>query len=287
MIAIETARERTEKMKRLRLRVGNLSDYTSIYKYVSLNGRKSWKLFEKMCSQCQLIGATLNSLNDPLEGGARIFDDLTDQKIAESCVYFSKSETEANAQSDPNFCGFDEVPRLVEEKFQSTLESARILSFCNRADSHLLWSHYANAHRGACIHFNVSGFSHPDLIIGRVAYSDHRPVLPKSLMARLAVVDARRHHPEDRLLLRKELYETLFFTKPIDWSYEQEVRIIYLSTDMTNVPFNPASLFEIIVGARADRETEERIRELAEQSIPETRVRRAVINEDTFGVGLK
>jgi len=34
---------------------------------------------------------------------------------------------------------------------QNLLENARILSFCGRSDSPLLWSHYANAHRGACI----------------------------------------------------------------------------------------------------------------------------------------
>lgn len=286
MVAVKTDRNFAEERRELRLRIGSLNEFASIFKYVSLDGKRSWNYFEQMCSQYQLIGSTLNSLNDPLEGKARIFDDLVGEKIAECCWYYDNSGTLKNVQSDKRFPDFDKVPSLVDQNLENILSSARILSFCRRVDSHLLWSHYANSHEGACIHFNISAFSDPKMIAGGVTYSDYRPTLPKSLLARIALANEGDQHVEDRRRYLREIYESLFFTKPSDWSYEQEVRIIYLTSDMTNISFNPAGLFEIVLGARASEDTEARVRAMSERYLPGTPVRRAFLSKDTFSVGI-
>jgi hypothetical protein len=55
----------------------------------------------------------------------------------------------------------------------------RIAAFCERSDSGLLWSHYANSYQGACLHFLAKGFRWRQYYsIGYVSYSKYRPTYP-------------------------------------------------------------------------------------------------------------
>ncbi|MBZ5530145.1 MAG: DUF2971 domain-containing protein [Acidobacteriia bacterium] len=74
-----------------------------------------------------------------------------------------------------------------------------VLCFCRSWHSTLLWSHYADKHRGMALGFDVR-----DDLIRQMDYVKHRPMFTK-------VSDA--------------MAEKLLFTKFADWQYEQEWRI--------------------------------------------------------------
>lgn len=270
-----------------RIKFGEIGEHESVFKYVSLDGKQSWNYFERMLSENVLIGATLASLNDPLEGSPKIINDLSQEVYEECCLYFDKDGIRRDERRYSDSLPYDELEGHVQERLTKTKDTARIISFARRADSHLLWSHYAKSHFGACLHFNLAGFDDPKLVVGAVSYTQNRPVVPLSLLARLALPPEKDHHVEDRKILRQELYRGLFFKKPLDWAYEEEVRIIYSTINMTNVAFKNAYLYEIILGAKADTETELRIRELVANYAPRIEIRRARLTRDTFGVEIE
>jgi len=285
VISVGEAREKYIREANSKLDLGNVSNHASIYKYVSLDGVRSWNYFEKMFAESKLVGATLNSLNDPFEGKPRLFDDLSDEKISESCKYFDKNGEEVDVLSDYN--DLAEIRSKTQTALSRLFSNVRILSFCRRSDSHLLWSHYANSHKGACIHFSAGGFTHKRLTKGSVSYNSYRPVVPLSLATRIAVARTGNQHPADRLALRRELYHAAFFVKPLDWSYEDEVRILYSKGWASNAPFEKASIYEVIVGARTEDDDVERIRTLVNRFSPRTKIRRATISKDTFSVSIE
>jgi hypothetical protein len=86
-----------------------------------------------------------------------------------------------------------------------------ILSLSARADHHLLWSHYADSHRGVAVVFNGS---HP-------FFSDVRKVdyvVKKSPLSFHDLLES-----EDK---GKAIALEMIFAKHEDWSYEQEYRMV-------------------------------------------------------------
>jgi len=72
-------------------------------------------------------------------------------------------------------------------------------------NSILMWSHYANKHKGICIRFSIDQDSEIAMYIAEVKYSADFP----------------------QLYINEEEYFDLFFkVKYIEWQYEKEIRII-------------------------------------------------------------
>jgi hypothetical protein len=88
----------------------------------------------------------------------------------------------------------------------STLQG--VICFSRTWHNPLLWSHYADKHRGICFGFDV-----PNKHIAEVTYS------PKRLLD-----DAQ--HLFGRYPDSPQIYSRLLTTKFIDWKYEDEVRVV-------------------------------------------------------------
>jgi hypothetical protein len=123
------------------------------------------------------------------------------------------------------------------------------LSACN--DSILMWSHYADKHRGFCIGFkNNLGFSNDRL--NKVVYSlSRKNDLFYQGVSRLCLSEAEK---------QKKLLDDFVFTKFDGWSYEQEWRITGHKSAFVTYPED--SIDRIIFGVSASMETKNKIREL-------------------------
>ncbi len=78
-----------------------------------------------------------------------------------------------------------------------------VLCFCKRWINPLLWSHYADKHRGMCLAFDVD-----DNSVQPVHYVKDRPSISYPFSGEL-----------------KPISDQLLSTKYIDWQYEEELRI--------------------------------------------------------------
>jgi hypothetical protein len=153
---------------------------------------------------------------------------------------------------------------LLERK----LAHVGIISLSARCDSLLMWSHYADSHRGFCLGFDR------EAIVSRavcrpVSYCADLPctVLHDINVTRVFSLDHRRnkHGPliaavpiDDPALLN------VIYSKSQDWAYEQEWRILLLSGG--NEIAYPTELREVVFGLRCSRQTRRAIVKVVQQS---------------------
>ncbi|MDJ0825234.1 MAG: DUF2971 domain-containing protein [Rhodobacter sp.] len=260
----------------------------SMFKYVSLNTKKSWEYFAETITTGILRGATSQSLNDPFEMEPHVFDDLRPsvvQRIYGLGGFAEKIRNRRNPKAKPIDANDLETHRKSAERYlNSVRKDYRIISFCERFDSPLLWSHYANSYRGACIHFLGRSFPRSRGLSGYVEYSSFRPVYPLSLALHLQAEKDQRTTSSSRLR-QIESEKIHFFTKANEWAYENEIRIVYNSRHHRGLEFDRQGLASIIVAPRMPEKDRDRIQSIVNASdIPNLHIREAKLSSTSFSV---
>lgn len=146
----------------------------------------------------------------------------------------------------------------------------------------LMWGHYSESHKGALLEFNAQApcfnrrrHDKDDFgYLRRVRYSENRPTM-------------------DMDSSDEEIFSSLALTKPLEWAYEQELRLLWplsLADDEVETPSGPihlirippSAVISITVGCKADdRFVAEVISQVVEAQSP-IAIRRAVIDAKAF-----
>lgn len=148
---------------------------------------------------------------------------------------------------------FVEQQNRVFNQFRSQIG---VCCFSATPTNILMWSHYANNHKGIVYEFK------PDLFLDSV--SDGFTGHPMR-------VDYAEHNAYELLSYaltgkpKQDQFVTEQLTKAKDWEYEQEYRFIDLKQN-GNKPFRKASLKSVIFGAKIPPEEIDRFRELCHQN---------------------
>jgi hypothetical protein len=123
------------------------------------------------------------------------------------------------------------------------------LSSCN--DSILMWSHYADFHKGFCIGFKTNSFGFPGDAIKEVIYTEE---INKNFILEFFL---SQDSSEERYIDESEKMEIL--TKYIDWKYEKEWRVKAIKGLGT---YPDSGVGEIIFGLRMDDNHKNILREI-------------------------
>ncbi len=112
--------------------------------------------------------------------------------------------------------------KMVNEVVEKTRHSLLVSCFSLRNDSMLMWSHYAQSHRGACIEYEID-----DEDYKKVKYSKR----PYKFQLR-KVLEILFGHEFSNSKMDLSDGALFFVTKPVltksrDWKYEKEVRCAY------------------------------------------------------------
>ena len=119
----------------------------------------------------------------------------------------------------------------VAAQVKSTVweENTAVLSLTRSPKNALMWAHYADHHRGAVLEIDASaaGFTNEKTNMipaqfGSVVYSRSRQNGPYSSTFQEPVNVGGTHC---FVLSHYEKWQRLFLTKPLDWAYEEEVRV--------------------------------------------------------------
>jgi len=155
---------------------------------------------------------------------------------------------------------------------QEQLCHSRVFCVSERHDNVVMWSHYADQHRGVVFKLRcVDGIDNTLLAARKVDYTD----------AFLTFPDAdhyARHLTEEQPLDIVALCWNIAFTKHIDWSYEKEWRVHVALLheppgDGYSIYHEDPRVFEAIyLGCRMEPEKIETITALARQHLPGTEV---------------
>ena len=126
-----------------------------------------------------------------------------------------------------------------------------------------MWAHYADAHRGICLKFDVQ--------------EDARFFSPSKLV---------KYHIDypvyDYLAERDEFVNKLFFTKSRDWEYEGEVRV--LKNQKGNYEFKSSALKEVIFGFKISEEDKNTQIKVLRAHYPDGKLRQARQNTSSFSL---
>ncbi|MAQ98969.1 MAG: hypothetical protein CMI00_00335 [Oceanospirillaceae bacterium] len=174
-----------------------MSDVPFVYKYMPY--RKEF--FENFYLRC----TPRSALNDPFElrPSNQYTRDHALELIGESEYTDSPSEDELYNQ------------QWIEKSLNGAYNKTGIVSFSETKDNLLMWSHYADQHKGIVLCFDTS---HPffakdpsrDKQLARVHYrKDRMKALPQSLRNGLYMADSTR----------------IYFEKSDEWIYEKEYRL--------------------------------------------------------------
>jgi len=114
---------------------------------------------------------------------------------------------------------FKQIKADIEEIERSLL----VACFSERWDSVLMWSHYADAHKGVCFEFDMPD----DSRFANVRYSNKRSVLDVEAITEVVLAYdylGLSVDPGDPKLIQRVL--SPFLRKSLDWKYEKEIRCL-------------------------------------------------------------
>ncbi len=182
-----------------------------------------------------------------------------------------------------------------------------ILSLTRSPTNMLMWAHYADGHRGAVLEIDAETADFVDerrnmipAQFGSVVYARNRSTGPYLSTFNEGVVVGATHH---FVLSHYEKWQRLFLTKPLEWAYEEEVRVAKcldgLNSDgnssndsgnctVIDVQERPLHCFEfpksaisrVCVGAEVDKTDRVKL----EKEFPDISIHKARLNETSFNI---
>lgn len=228
------------KMPAWAVRKALMGDYPRhLYNYLRFDpdSKESRRNLSTMLLDSNLYLADPADFNDPFEFKNKLV--LDDDDVLQR--YFGAIFRETYPDLDKPTSAFnalletliDEVKSTSGQMFSALFEthSHGVHCFTPEPKSQLMWSHYADSHRGICLQFRTSYDVRTFLAAGPVDYCDdfpefHFPTAPK----------------EDTI--------AMMMRKGTAWAYEKERRIVMLAINSRLLPFRPQALTGLILGGR-------------------------------------
>jgi hypothetical protein len=139
-----------------------------------------------------------------------------------------------------------------------------IISLTEFYNKELLWSHYADSHKGFCVEFNTRQlFEGVEGSYSNVEYVKELPVF--SILDNMEAV-----------------MEKLIYTKSIEWQYEKEHRIAKIHKPNTRVTFPSECLIGIYFGVNMRYEDQAEIINIAAKKFPNVRYYNMTLSREKF-----
>lgn len=121
--------------------------------------------------------------------------------------------------------------RDIASRLAKMLDTRGVLTLSQRWDSPLMWSHYADSHRGFCIEYDAT--DHRCMNLDRVQYDCDRGI---ELSAVYSWLIRRDQGGLERFV------ESAFYRKARDWEYEMEWRDVSACNGLHSAPFEVSSI---------------------------------------------
>lgn len=237
-----------------------------LYKYSSLATDEHLARLRVIVQEHELYLPSLPQLNDPADGRPHLAQlseekmaDFLLDRLAERSPHLSEAELrheEAVIRYNVNFHGPEKLQPILAKDLHKELDGYRVYSMTKRYDNLAMWAKYANDHSGYCLEFVNEGVlfgSARDVIYGEAVSID--------------------------VTVRAQLNGFWFFCKRLEWSNEEEVRLILPRGMGSKVKIDPRWLTRLILGRNISEAHEQSIRSWARHREPEVAVVKARYDE--------
>lgn len=170
-----------------------------------------------------------------------------------------------------------DVKSMVQQSVTKTVNGYGVYSLSERADELLMWSYYANGHKGFCLIFSATEY--PFWLSLPVYYRDEYPTV--------RAID---------IGYDLDTYYKLILTKSSHWKHERERRLVTFP-EQPRIPklvgsgrgwheFPAESLVGVILGAKMSSDDKRIVRGWCAQSPKELQVHQAHIDDDDYQVNI-
>jgi hypothetical protein len=180
---------------------------------------------------------------------------------------YCEDEDGAHAVSDEFYRA--NIAEAIKNQLDIEMKHGRgVFSLGGQWNSPLMWSHYADEHRGICIEYDVSlSVCDPPR---KVDYKGDRGILASDIMSFVFHESASA---------KEKIEQKYFYTKAGQWEYEEEWRYIRSHQGSISAPFH---ITGIHFGMRCDRSVASSIVRLMRESIPQINFYRISPNPNSF-----
>ncbi|MBN2396349.1 MAG: DUF2971 domain-containing protein [Candidatus Atribacteria bacterium] len=230
----------------------------------------------------ELYLPSISQLNDPFEGAIPfVYDqaELTPENIFLKLYSMSKKEHPDWDDSKIHEHVFNEYKRgtLFDDKhLENNIKNTRddiernfgVLSLTTQKNNFLMWSHYAESHKGICIGFDTEILS--NTIGGVLGAAIYQRELPKFSMIQETM----------------EFMAKLLFTKSDVWIYEDEYRITKFNAARKTYKLPKNAIKEVILGMSMPHTLKNELISIITEKLPDISVFDTSLNKSTFDIDL-
>lgn len=253
------------------------SEISHLYKFRSLSG-DSLGHVERTLKHDELYFPRPSEFNDPFDCLPITGLDATDSEFLQYLEGLFKRRSPQMSRAERRTKAKEivadrkrnhrskELLYFLEQSVPEATNAVGVLSLAARPDHVLMWTHYADSHRGICLRFKASSTSPFFGKAQRVSYQSERPVL--------------------NMIKDDPLTQTnkALLTKADFWSYEQEWRIVNHEQGPGVHRFPTELLDGLIFGIRCEQRLREHIAELAKARKFPVQLYEANLSGKSFGI---
>lgn len=216
------------------------------YKYRPMNDATAVERAEEIVLGNKIYFAGPTTFNDPFDLKPAYSLAATQEKQREDFLRLSRkfhpllTEDEHAAEADKVMRGglspenIEATTRVIQGMLRQVLSNVGVFCVSTKRDEILMWSHYADAHKGVCLEFDGYGplMAHAHQVIYSAART---PVNP---------------YEDDGFAVDQAM-----LTKSLHWKYEEEWRLVNYEGGPGKIQYRPENLTGIVLGAQASLET--------------------------------
>ena len=251
---------------------------TKFYRYRQIVGESAKYLERTLCHNEIYFPAPI-TFNDPFDCLATFSYEGTDDELINDYMRIARkhgplvSEAELRLDAEQMLVDPSRNPRsatasnAIQDQYARTVRSEiGVLCISEVCDDILMWSHYADFHRGICLEFDGEAMfmQHAN----RVTYAKHRPK-----------IDAYRDSNDTKL-------DKALLTKSDHWSYEREWRLIRYQGGPGVVAFRPENLTGVIFGVQAVPENVKLVTDWVNQRATRAKLYQACVNRHAYALDI-
>jgi len=252
----------SDRVMRLIVTSGKLPKH--FYKYTDIDTLKL------ILESSSLKFSNPSEFNDPFDCNLTIDTNNSQEEIEAYISQVKRSKNLNNEQVKEirrSFHSPQKLHDITNRSISDAKETFGVTCFSKKPDSILMWSHYADKHRGACLKFNI--------------LSD-----AEFFMTPFPVKYKRKYPKYNYIRNREGTAKFLLETKSIDWKYEKEIRVMKRGANLYN--FKKKALCGIFFGANTPDADKEVIMDLVDKlNFDAVNFKSALISKKKFEVKLK
>lgn len=181
--------------------------------------------------------SSFDDFNDPFDGRLKYPKQYSRNEINHFLQTISSIHDEKKIKEKTEYLynNQDELSEIISNAIADQKKETKVCCFSQINDSILMWSHYADGHKGVCLEFDVTKDPSVFCTLQKVVYQPEYSI-------------------SNYLLDSKNTILNMLKIKSQDWQYEHEYRVIRPQETCNKIYYKPEALVSIIFGCNCPRQ---------------------------------